>query len=1131
MGPRWDKEGVGDWLRALGLEQYTRLFHENEIDLDALQDLNEQDLRELAVPLGHRKRLLRAIREGAPASEREYVPDASDIHSDTDERRHLTILMVDLVDSTGLSAHLDPEDLRALLAAYHAACIHTVRRYDGHVARYRGDGLLVYFGWPEAHEDNAERAVTAGLELISAVKGVSASGRTALQVRVGIATGDVIVGGLLGHNEARVFEAFGQTPNIAARLEAIAPKDAVLISSETHDLVRNKFECDNIGRKQLKGFKTPRDVYRVRRARSLVFNFETRTAIGLTPLIGRSAELNLLRERWQRASFGEGQTVLLSGEPGIGKSRLVREFRTSLGNYPTVPVSLQCSPLHTDSPLHPVLKCCGELAGFSADEPAEDKLRKLVSEVDEKLEGAENTEYFFSSLFGIDPADETDAPAMSPEARRLKALGLLVDYIAEISQPSTGLVMFEDAHWMDPTTSEFLDLLIRRAETAGLLLIITFRPGFLPPWQGYSHQTTLTPNRLTRRQSAAMIDAMAGEITLPETLRAEIIERSDGNPLYIEELTAAVLGSVRAEARTTDTDGRTGLVAEIPATLQDSLHARLDQLTPPAKHLAQVCSIVGRRFSYRYITAVAGIAEDAAASLLTELVESGLLHAVGFPPEAEYSFKHALTQDAAYSSILRQERHRLHENCARALETQFEALCSNEPELLAHHWEAAQQPEAAIPYYQSAGQLAAERSALAEAETYLTKGLGLMAALPSSSPAHSREIKFRAALGRVFIFGRGWADPKVHEQFTRALELCGDDGDDAGRVQFEWALSTYHLLRGEIEDAVARGDQIVKVAERARDENLLSVAHSAASIYGFYAGRFTEVIDHKDLTLVYYRPHMSADVQKAYGTDRRLQALRGAALSHWCLGDHETALQLDEEQRTAVDGTGRIYEYAYALTISCILHGLRRDAAQMQTFADAAIEIGHERGFSFLQTNAENFQALGHALQDPSPGTLAECEAALANYRETGNRMGLSAMLAVIAEIRASLGDLEGGLRDVQSGLDYVQASGERFAEADLLRVKGELQGLCGDTAASQLSFENAITVARKQHARTWELQSAIPLARLLIASGEEDTASELLRPLCTWSNHTQHMVEEAGSAQAVLAEAELKSRQGRLDA
>ncbi len=1132
MASRRDNDEVNAWLRALGLGQYSRLFAANEIDRDTLEDLNEDDLRELDIPLGHRKKILKAIRQGRNEVSGTHDAQLTNPPRDPGEWRHLTVLVVDLVDSTSLARQVEPEALASLFSAYHSACVRTVRRYGGHVARYRGDGILAYFGWPEAHEDNAERAVFTGLDLLRAVKGVSSQVSSPLRIRVGIATGEVIVGGLLELDNTEIYEAFGETPSLAARLEAIAGAGNVFISEETHTLVRNKFECVSLGNRTLKGFDVPVGIYQVNRARALVFNFEARTAIGLTPLVGRTAEINLLQERWQRAGFGEGQVVLLAGEPGIGKSRLIGEFRTSLGNYPTQPISFQCSPLHADSPLYPITKCFGHLAGFNLEDPPETKLQRLSETVESRMDGVTNTDYYFSSLFGIEPPDDTVVPVMSPDRRRTRALQLLVDYVILNSAPHTSLVLFEDAHWMDPTTSEFLDILIDRAETAGLLLIITFRPGFSPPWQGHSHQTTLTPNRLTRKQSCSMIEAMSGAVELPQRIKDEIVQRSDGNPLYVEELTTAVLGSVRSDLRNNTPEGHSQLVAEIPATLQDTLHARIDRLSLASKEFVQTCSIVGRRFSFEHIRAISGTTEATTENLLSELVDIGLLHAMGQPPEAEYTFKHALIQDAAYSTMLASERENLHRTCAKALEKHFPAYCKNEPGLLAQHWEAAGSALAAIPYYHDAGQLAAERSALTEAEAYLQKGLDLIGALPQSEQQRIDEMKLRGILGRVYIFARGWSDPSVHSQFTRALELHGDCGfDEHGRVPFEWALSTYHLLRGEITSAVSGGNRIVKVAERSRDEDLLTVAHSAATIYGFYAGRFSDAIGHMDRTLISYRPQMSADVQKAYGTDRRLQALRGGALSYWCLGDHERAMRLDDEQRSAVFGTGRTFEYTYALTISCILNALCRDAGKMQTYAEQAIDLGDERGFSFLATNAENFKALGEALEEPGKAAIRACRQAVKNYQASGNNMGISSMLAIIAELHGTTGQPQDGLEVVEEGLAYVARSGEHFAEADLLRVKGDLLILMAEPAAAVKCFAQAIEVARAQKARSWELQASIPLAKQHLADRHTKKAIHLLQPICNWPSEKDTTADTDVVAQALLAEAQLQDRKGQLDA
>lgn len=1129
MTPRRESDAIQQWLRAQGLGQYGRLFSDNEIDFETLLELNEDDLRELSLPLGHRKRLLKAIRaerERGAHSAREQSPNQP---RPSGEWRHLTVLVVDLIDSTGLSRKLAPEELTRVLGDYHSVCVRSVRRYGGHVARFRGDGILAYFGWPDAFEDNCERAVFAGLDLVRTVKTVASSAGGSLNIRVGIATGQVIIGELIDLEHSEATEAFGTTPTLAARLESIARPDSVVICAETHDLVRNKFECADLGERLLKGFDEPVRAFRVDRNRSLVFNFEARSAVGLTPLVGRNAEISLLHERWLQAGTGEGQVVLLEGEPGIGKSRLVREFWNSLGNYPAAAASFQCSPLHSDSPLYPICKEFGHLVGYTQDDPPEEKLEKLSGEVEATLHGVSGTAYCLSTLFGIEVLPEPGTPALSPERRRATALRLLADYVVECSAPHAALVILEDAHWMDPTTSEFLDILIDRAETCSLLVVLTYRPYFTPPWRGHPHQTTLTPNRLTRTQSAEMIDAIAGANNLSAELKAEITERSDGNPLYVEELTAAVLGSVRARER--QSGDAPGQGAAIPSTLHDSLNARIDLLSPASREFIQTCSAVGRRFAYDHIAAIAAAPASTVENLLLELEDAGLLHATGQPPEAEYAFKHALIQDAAYSTMLESERKLRHASCAKALEAHFPTYCSNEPGLLAHHWEAAGLSDAAVPYYLSAAQLSAERSAFTESETYVQKGLALLGGLDKAEERRFLEMQLRATLGRVYMFSRGWANEAVQEQFSRALELHDDDAGAENRVPFEWALSTYHLLRGEVHEAVTGGDRVVGIAERSGSPDLLAVAHSAATIYGFYAGRFTAVIEHMNAAITHYRPHMGADAQKAYGTDRRLQALRGAALSYWCLGDHAKALELDEEQRSVVADTNRVFEYTYALTISCILHSLRRDADRMQRYADLAVDLGHDRGFAFLAANAENFRVLGEALEEPGPSAIGACFRAIRNYQAAGNNMGVSSMLAIVGEIQGKTGAVQDGLSSVAEGLAYVQRSAERFAEADLLRVQGDLLNSMGEPEKAIDSYSRALEVANMQNARSWVLQASIPLAQQHLAERRSTHAIDVLQSVCGSSHAPEQASEDEGIAQALLAEAQLQRRKGHLDA
>jgi class 3 adenylate cyclase/tetratricopeptide (TPR) repeat protein len=1109
---------VDHWLKSLGLERYSRIFSEHEIDADVLRELTGGDLRELGIPVGHRKRILRAIgelRQDRPHSAddgtgRDWTSGSAAWSRDA-ERRHLTILFVDIVESTSFAQRLDPEDLANLLNAFHAACSGVVERFGGYVARSFGDGLSAYFGWPESHEHDTERAVLTGLELIDAVKAIPTGTPGRIQVHVGIASGEVVIGDALRMNSGRVDEVFGELPNLAARLQAISPPDTVLVSAETHQLVRNKFVCVDVGRKKLKGFQELLPVHQVIGRRTLSLNFDARSITDLTPLIGRAAELAILKDRWQKAAAGQGHIVLLTGEPGIGKSRLCAELRLSLNEQSFSNFSAQCSPLHNDSSLYPVTRCVAQIANLSDDDSFETKWRKLEILFDEVRDDRREGMSLLATHLGI--PNQSRQGITSPERQRMALNRLLTNFLLVLSRQRPVLITFEDVHWMDPTTSEFLDMLAAQVREHAVLLILTFRPTFQSSWRGSERVILLSLNRLTPSQSAQLVDALITTAESVRDLTAGIVERSDGNPLYLEELTTAVL----TERRTGKAVTRSS--SSIPSTLQESLLARIDQTSPQARELIQLCAVVGRRFSYAQISVIADTAEQTLGETLAELVKYGLLQSTGRFPEIEYSFKHALIQDAAYSIILREKRQRLHTICAKALETHFPSICAGDPAVLALHHEIGDNKQAAVPYFLAAGQLAIERSALKEAGAYLQKGVTLLETLPRSEWRDSQQLRFHSTLGRVGFLANGWAHRSVRDEYARALELSKTLGIEKEQVPLEWALATYHLLRGEIRESVTRGLRVLRIAEKAKDADLLHVAHSALTIYEFYNGNFVEAVGHKEQALRFYRPQTAEQLQKQFGTDRRLQALRGAALASWCLGHHHEAVALDEEQRLLAMNNGHPFEYAYALTISCIFHSLRRDAPTTHSFAETAIKIAQNQGFSFLEANAKNFRAIAIALQHPVDDTLQTCDLVIQAYQAAGNRMGISSMLATMAEICGRMRLPDRGLLYVQRAMDYVRRSGERFAHSDLYRVKGELLAALDRTSDAIHCLNRALLLARKQRAITWELEAAIPLAQILVNQSQFAKAHALLQPLCRKLHNSNFVSDQLARAQALCAQ------------
>ena len=692
---------VVDWLKTLGMSEYAERFAESDIDTSVLCELTDQDLKELGVSLGHRRKMLRAIAELVAVPPTQLQPALTEPKpKDTAERRQVTVMFSDLVGSTALAARMDPEDLREVISAYQKCVAETVQRFSGFVAKYMGDGVLVYFGYPQAHEDDAERAVRAGLELIQAVGGLKSG--APLQTRVGIATGLVVVGDLIGTGSAQEQAVVGETPNLAARLQGIVEPNTVVIAESTRKLLGNLFELEDLGASELKGIADPVRAWAALRASSFESRFDALHGIGLTALVGREEELELLLRRWSKAKIGEGQVVLLSGEAGIGKSRLTAALLERLAGEPHTRLRYFCSPQHTDSALYPVMGQMERAAGFVHDDSSQAKLDKLDAVLGETSTRSEDAA-LFAEMLSLPNDGRYLALELAPEERRQRTLKALISQVEALTHSSPVLMIFEDAHWTDPTSLEVFGRVVDRVRSLRALLIVTFRPDFDPPWVGRPYVTFLAINRLGEREILAMIEGVIGNKPLPANIRQDIIERTDGIPLFVEEMTKAVLEAESQDAVEHLAAAVPSSALAVPASLQASLMARLDRLGP-AKEVAQIGAAIGREFSHALLTAVVGKPEEELDLALDRLIAAGLLFRQGAPPHATYLFKHALVQDAAYGTLLREPRRALHARIAEALESQFTDITESQPELLARHCTEAGQIEKAVGLWGKAGQ-------------------------------------------------------------------------------------------------------------------------------------------------------------------------------------------------------------------------------------------------------------------------------------------------------------------------------------------------------------------------------------------------------------------------------------------
>ena len=764
------------WLRSLGLGKYEAAFRENDIDETVLSGLTHETLKELGVAsIGHRVKLLDAIAalhsDGSgqtPSVDPATTSSAPSVHpEDHAERRQVTVMFSDLVGSTALSARMDPEDLREVISAYQKCVAETVGRFGGYVAKYMGDGALIYFGYPQAHEDDAERAVRTGLGLIVAVSDLKTHAH--LQTRVGIATGLVVVGDLIGSGASQEQGIVGETPNLAARLQGVAEPNMVVIADGTRRLLGSVFDLDELGAKDLKGIAGPVRAWAARRESSAEGRFEAFHTSSLTQLVGREEELELLLRRWSKAKTGEGQVVLLSGEAGIGKSRLTAALLERLASEPHTRLRYFCSPQHTDSAFYPIISQMERAAALAHDDTTQAKLDKLDAVLAQTSTPIQDAA-LFAEMLSLSNDGRYPALDLAPEERRQKTQEALTAQLAGLTRQRPALMIVEDAHWVDPTSLEVFGRTVDQIRTVPVLLIVTFRPEFNAPWAGRSHVTSLALNRLGEREAATIIASLVGNKKLPADLMGEIVERTDGIPLFVEEMTKAVL-EAESEGQGRETAAAVPYSAlAVPPSLHASLMARLDRLGP-AKEVAQIGAAIGREFSHPLLAAVAGKPEAELQSTLDRLVEAGLLFRQGVPPHATYLFKHALVQDAAYGTLLREPRRALHARIAETVESQFADIVERQPELLARHCAEAGLIDKAALLWGKAGQRSLARSALVEAEAQLTRAIAQIEVLPSTPALRRGQIELQVALITPLLHVKGYAAPETKAAVEQARLL------------------------------------------------------------------------------------------------------------------------------------------------------------------------------------------------------------------------------------------------------------------------------------------------------------------------------------------------------------------------
>jgi len=1096
-------------LRESGRVSYRALRLEFDLDKEQLDALKEEliEIRELAVEKDARMLVWTGGGRGtpekrlSPTDRPATVPTAESSSLDA-ERRQITVMFCDLVGSTALSERLDPEDLREVMTDYQEEAAAVIDRYEGHVAQYLGDGLMVYFGWPVAHEDDPARAVRAALAIVTALFNARDRFAQLVRVRIGIHTGPVVVGQVGGGRRQEQL-ALGETPNVAARIQAHAEPDTVLISEATMQLVTGLFETEDRGRHALKGISALQNLYRVRTETSAQSRFEVAARTGLTSLVGRKSELSVLTGCWAKAESGSGQVVFLSGEPGIGKSRLVEELKFQLPQDDCRQIEFRCSPYHKNTALFPITVHLQRVLQFEPTDSNEIKLGKLERALKRYRFPQDDTTSLLAALLSL-PKPE-GASALSVGAQKQKELThvALVSWLIEESEGMPVYAAWEDLHWADPSTLELLDLLLDQVPTAPILLLLTFRPEFDPPWGAYSYMNHMTLSRLGEPEVNAMVERVTGGKRLPQEISEQIVTKTDGVPLFVEELTKMVVESdlVRAMNDHYELVGPLPPLA-IPSTLQDSLMARLDRLAT-ARETAQLGAILGREFNYELLAAVSPLEDGPLRQALKQLVENELVYQRGLPPNANYLFKHALIQDTAYASLLKSRRQQLHQHVALVLEQQFTELAQLQPELVAHHYTEAGLHAQGIPYWHEAGNHSAQRSATTEAVSHLRRGLELVETLHEGPERVRLELELQGSLGPVLIQTQGWAAPETGAAYSRAADL-GEQLDMPERrfpaLYGLWAFRMVRAARDDYRTARKLAEQLLQIAESEQDSGMRVEAYFALG-HCFHLGDLAAAHQHFEQSVAEYDVRQHHALAFAYGQDPAMSSLVYDGLALWMLGYPEQALRQSQAGVALARRLAHPFGLAYALNMNAFLHQLRREQDPTEKQAAAGTALATDQGFQYLVLWGTSHRGWALVANGQAEAGITQIRSATTARRESGAEMLQSFYLGVLADAYRTSCQTETGLSTIAEALAFARRSEEGFYEAELYRVKGELllQQSKAHRPEAESCFHQAIDIARRQRAKSWELRAATSLARLWQQQGKQAEAHELLSENYNW--------------------------------